>query len=103
LLKELRALISAALPDATERISWGMPTFDLNGKHAVFFAGFERHVGFYPLPGSLEAFKDELGSYKTARGSVQFPLDRPLPVDLVRRMVEFRAQEVLAGKTHRLG
>lgn len=97
MLQELRSVLIAAVPDAKERISWGMPTLDLNGKHLLFFAGYAHHVGFYPLPRAIEAFKEELKSYKTAKGSVQFPLDRPLPLDLVRRLVEFRVQEVLAG------
>jgi uncharacterized protein YdhG (YjbR/CyaY superfamily) len=96
MLEELRAILKAAVPEATERISWGMPTLDLNGKHLLFFAGYEHHVGFYPLPGAIEAFEQELKPYKTAKGSVQFPLDLPLPVDLVRRLAEFRVQEVYA-------
>jgi uncharacterized protein YdhG (YjbR/CyaY superfamily) len=97
MLEELRTVLKAAVPEATERISWGMPTLDLNGKHLLFFAGYARHVGFYPLPRAVEAFKEELKSYKTARGSVQFPLDRPLPVDLVTRLAEFRVREVYAN------
>jgi uncharacterized protein YdhG (YjbR/CyaY superfamily) len=96
MLQELSATIRATVPDATERISYGMPTFDLRGKHLVFFAGYAGHVGLYPLPRALEAFRDELSTYKTAKGTVQFPLDRPLPADLIRRMVEFRVQEVYA-------
>jgi uncharacterized protein YdhG (YjbR/CyaY superfamily) len=89
-LKELRALITAAAPDAVETISYAIPTFDLNGKHLVHFAGYARHVGLYPAPSGLEAFKEDLRPYKSGKGSVQFPLDRPLPTDLIRRIVEFR-------------
>ena len=96
MLRQLRKVIREIVPEATERISYRMPTFDLLGQHLVYFAGYERHVGFYPLPQAIESFKDELASYKTAKGSVQFPLDRPLPVDLVRRMVASRVQEVYA-------
>ena len=89
-LKQLRALITASAPDATETISYAIPTFDLNGRHLVHFAGYERHVGFYPTGSGIEAFKAELTPFKSAKGSVQFPIDQPLPTDLIRRMVEFR-------------
>jgi len=92
-LTEMRALIKASAPDATETISYAMPTFDLNGRHLVHFAGFKNHVGLYPIPSAIEAFKEELASYKTGKGSAQFPLGRPLPADLIRRMVEFRVEE----------
>ena len=92
-LKELRALIRAAAPDATETISYAMPTFDLNGKHLVHFAGFAHHVGLYPMPSGIEAFKDELEPYKNAKGSVQFPLGKPMPWDLIRRIVEYQVGE----------
>jgi uncharacterized protein YdhG (YjbR/CyaY superfamily) len=80
-------------PDATETISYAIPTFDLNGHHLVHFAGYERHVGFYPTGRGMDAFKDELTQYKSGKGSVQFPLGTPLPVDLIRRIVEFRVAE----------
>jgi uncharacterized protein YdhG (YjbR/CyaY superfamily) len=92
-LKELRALIRATAPDAIETISYAMPTFDLNGKHLVHFAGFKHHVGLYPMPSGIEAFRAELGPYKNAKGSVQFPLGKPMPWDLVRRIVEYRVRE----------
>jgi uncharacterized protein YdhG (YjbR/CyaY superfamily) len=92
-LAQLRALIKATAPGATESISYAIPTFDLNGRHLVHFAGYERHIGFYPIPSGIEAFKEELKPYKQGRGSVRFPLDRPLPVDLIRRIVEFRVRE----------
>ena len=92
-LAEMRQLIHATAPDATETISYAIPTFDLNGKHLVHFAGFQHHIGFYPIPSGMEAFKEELSSYKQGKGSVQFPLDQPLPRDLIRRIVEFRVAE----------
>jgi len=92
-LEELRALIRAAAPGATETISYAIPTFDLNGRHLVHFAGYARHVGFYPVPSGLEAFKEDLKPYKIGKGSVQFPLGQPLPTDLIRRIVEFRVEE----------
>ena len=92
-LRELHALIRATAPGATETISYAMPTFDLNGHHLVHFAGYARHIGFYPGPSGVEAFKEELKPYKGGKGSVQFPLDRPMPTDLIRRIVEFRVEE----------
>jgi len=89
-LEEIRAIVRAAAPDATETMSYAIPTFDLGGRHLVHFAGYGRHVGFYPTPEGIAAFKDELTAYRTAKGSVQFPLGEPLPTDLIRRMVAFR-------------
>lgn len=86
-------MIKASAPDATEAISYAIPTFDLNGKHLVHFAGYGKHVGFYPTGSGVEAFKEELAPYKRGKGSVQFPLGQPLPTDLIRRIVEFRVQE----------
>ena len=92
-LSEMRALIKAAAPGATECISYAIPTFDLNGRHLVHFAGYARHIGFYPIPSGMEAFKEDLKPYKQGKGSVQFPLEQPLPKDLIRRIVEFRVRE----------
>jgi uncharacterized protein YdhG (YjbR/CyaY superfamily) len=92
-LWEMRALIRDVAPEATETISYAIPTFDLNGHHLVHFAGFAKHVGFYPVPSGMEAFKEEFKPYKTGKGSVQFPLGQPLPTDLIRRIVEFRVAE----------
>ena len=92
-LREMRALLRASAPDATETISYAIPTFDLNGRHLVHFAGYERHIGFYPIPSGIEAFKDEFKPYKQGKGSIQFPLGQPLPKDLIRRVVEFRVAE----------
>ena len=94
-LEEMRALITTAAPDATETISYAIPTFDLNGHHLVHFAGYAKHIGFYPVPSGLEAFEEELKPYNRGKGSVQFPLGRPLPKDLIRRIVDFRVQENL--------
>ena len=91
-LAEVRALIKASAPGATEKISYGVPTFDLNG-NLVHFAGYKNHIGFYPGASGIAAFKEEIKIYKNAKGSVQFPLDQPMPMDLIRRMVEFRVQE----------
>jgi len=99
-LEEVRALIKTAAPDATETISYAIPTFDLNGRHLVHFAGYAKHIGFYPVPSGMEAFEEELRPYKKGKGSVRFPLDRPLPADLIRRIVEFRVDENLGRRTH---
>jgi len=83
-LQEIRKTIHESAPEATEAISYQMPTFILNG-NLVHFAAYEHHIGFYPIPTGMEAFKEELSHYKTGKGSVQFPLDQPLPLDLIRR------------------
>jgi uncharacterized protein YdhG (YjbR/CyaY superfamily) len=92
-LEEVRALIQASAPDATETISYAIPTFDLNGRHLVHFAGYAKHVGFYPIPSGMVVFKEELAPYKQGKGSAQFPLSQPMPTGLIRRIVEFRVNE----------
>lgn len=91
-LAELRETIRRAAPEATEKISYRMPTFDYLG-NLVHLAAFKSHIGFYPTPSGIEAFRDELQRYKHAKGSVQFPLTEPLPLDLVARIVQFRVEE----------
>ena len=91
-LRKLRATIRRAAPEATERIAYRIPTFHLNG-NLVHFAAFERHIGFYPGPSGIAAFRDALAKYKNAKGSVQFPHDEPLPLDLVAEIVKFRVDE----------
>ncbi len=93
MLEELRAIIKASAPGATETISYAIPTFDLNGHHLVSFAGYEKHIGLYPVPSAVDAFKEELTPYKSGKGSARFPLDQPLPTDLIRRIVKFRVEE----------
>lgn len=92
MLEEIRSLIHAAAPDATETISYAIPTFDLNG-HLVHFAGYARHIGFYPTGSGVEVFKEDLKPYKSGKGSVQFPLDQPLPADLITRIVKYRVDQ----------
>jgi len=99
-LQRIRAIIREEAPDAAETISYAIPTFDLLGKHLVHFAGYERHVGFYPAPTGMEAFKEDFALYKTGKGSVQFPLSEPLPEALIRRIVGFRVAEV-GGRSQR--
>jgi uncharacterized protein YdhG (YjbR/CyaY superfamily) len=91
-LKELRETIREAAPEASEKIAYGMPTFHHCG-NLVHFAAFKNHIGFYPTPSGIEAFKEELQPYKRAKGSVQFPLTEPLPLDIVVRMVKCRVLE----------
>ena len=95
LLEKMRGTIRHAAPTAKEAISYGIPTFKLNG-NLVHFAAFKSHIGFYPTPSAITAFKKELSAYKGAKGSVQFPFDRPLPLRLVTRMVKFRVKESLS-------
>ena len=92
LLETVRATIKAAAPGAAERISYGMPAFALHGP-LVYFAALKNHIGFYPTPSGIEAFKDETSMYKSTKGALQFPLNQPLPLDLIRRIVEFRVAE----------
>jgi len=98
ILQKMRQTIRKAAPLAEEAISYQMPTFKLNGRNLVHFAGYKHHVGFYPVPSGIDAFEKELSPYKQGKGSVQFPLDRPVPYDLVRRIVIFRMKENLARK-----
>jgi uncharacterized protein YdhG (YjbR/CyaY superfamily) len=94
ILEKIRATIREAAPGAEEAIKYRMPTFVLNG-NLVHFAAFKNHIGLYPTPTGIEAFQGELSPYKSGRGSVQFPLDQPIPYDLIRRIVEFRVKESL--------
>ncbi len=91
-LNEIRATIKAAAPEATERIAYGMPTFFLNG-NLIHFAAHKNHIGFYPTPSGIEKFKKELSKYEGAKGSVQFPLDKPMPLQLISKIVKFRVEE----------
>lgn len=101
LLQDVRATIRAAAPEAAETISYSMPTFDLNGRHLVHFAAFKNHIGLYPTPSGIEAFEEELRPYKSGKGSLQLPMDRPLPLDLVSRIVRFRVLEITRNAAKR--
>jgi uncharacterized protein YdhG (YjbR/CyaY superfamily) len=92
ILTRIRAVVKDAAPQAVEKLSYQMPYYALNGR-LVYFAAFKHHIGFYPMASGIEAFKDELSAYKGAKGSVQFPLDRPIPYDLIRKIVLFRVAE----------
>ena len=93
ILEQIRATIKKVAPEAAETISYAMPTFTLNKAPLVYFAAFKSHVGFYALPSGNEAFKAKLAAYKTGKGSIQFPLDKPMPFDLIAEIVQYRVQE----------
>ncbi len=95
-LQQLRKIIHTVAPDANEKISYGIPTFYLHG-NLVHFAAYRNHIGFYPSSSGVLAFAQELTSYKTSRGTVQFPLGQPLPVELIKKIVAFRVTENLAA------
>lgn len=92
-LEQIRATIRKAAPDATETISYAIPTFTQPGGHLVHFAAFKNHIGFYATPTGHEAFAKELSGYKQGKGSVQFPLDEPMPLDLITKIVQFRVKQ----------
>jgi len=94
ILEKVRVTIQKAAPDAKEKISYSMPAFDQNGI-VVYFAAFKNHIGLYALPSGHEAFKEEFSKYKSGKGSVQFPLDQPMPYDLITKIVKFRVKENL--------
>lgn len=100
-LQEMKAIIKENAPEAEETISYAIPTFKLNGKALVHFAGFKNHIGFYALPTGHEAFKKEFSVYKTGKGSVQFPLDKELPAELITRVVRFRIQELAENQKNK--
>lgn len=95
ILQKIRAIIREEAPEAQETINYGIPTFTLHG-NLVHFSAFKKHIGFYPAPSGIEKFKDELAPYAGAKGSVQFPLDQPIPYELIRKIVAFRVEENLA-------
>ncbi len=93
-LEVVRQLIRAEAPQSEESVSYGMPAYKLNGKPLVYFGGFKNHLGFYATPNGHEAFAKEFASYKQGKGSVQFPNDQPLPIDLMKRVVEYRKAQI---------
>ena len=95
ILEKMRATIRSAAPEAEETISYRMPAFKQNGI-LVFFAAWEKHIGFYPTATPIPAFKKELAPYKISKGAIQFPIDKPIPVDLVKRIVAFKVKENMA-------
>ena len=93
ILEKVRQAIHKAAPEAAETMSYAIPTFDLNGKHVVFFAGWKHHISLYPLPAGDEAFQQAIAHYKRAKGSIQFPLNKPIPYDLVEQIVTLLIEE----------
>jgi len=94
-LEQIRTTVKKAAPDAEETISYAMPAFTLKGRYLLYFAGYKNHIGLYPAPAGNEAFKKELSVYKRGKGTVQFPLDKPLPLSLVTKIVKLRVKENL--------
>ncbi len=98
ILEAVREAIRESAPESEEKISYGIPTFDLNGRHLVHFAVYKNHVGFYPTSSGIRAFKKELASFKTSKGTVQFPITEPIPFDLIKEIVKYRVKENLSEK-----
>ena len=96
ILEKIRTTIRKAAPDAEETISYLMPTFNLNGKYLVYFAAYKKHIGFYGAPRVNPEFDEDLSVYQTGKGTLQFPLDKPIPFDLITKIVKFRVKENLA-------
>jgi uncharacterized protein YdhG (YjbR/CyaY superfamily) len=95
LLEHVRATIQQAAPDAQETISYNMPTFTLNGHYLVYFAAYKKHIGLYPVPLGDTQFNAELAAYTAGKGTARFPFDKPIPLDLISKIVQFRVQENL--------
>lgn len=93
ILRQMRELIKTVAPDVTEGISYGMPAYKTDGKPLVYFAAYKNHIGFYAIPTGHKKFEKELAEYKHGKGSVQFPIDTPIPYELIKRMVKFRLSE----------
>ncbi len=100
ILQQIRTIIRTSAPDALESISYGMPGYKTNGKPLVYFAGYKKHIGFYATPTGHEHFSQELSQYKQGKGSVQFPINKPIPYDLIQRIVLFRINENLIKSPH---
>ncbi len=96
-LEQIRETIQQAAPEAKEAVRYGMPTFVLNG-NLVHFAAYKNHIGFYPAPSGIDAYLDELAVYRTGKGTIQFPIDQPIPFNLVKKVVEFRVNENLGKR-----
>ena len=92
-LEKVRQSLQKAAPETVETMSYGIPTFNLNGKHLVFFAGWKHHISLYPIPAGDEAFQQELSHYKRAKGTIQLPLNKPIPYDFVEKMVTLLMRE----------
>ena len=98
-LQKIRTLIHEVAPEVTETISYQMPAFILNGKPLVYFAVFKKHIGFYPTPAGVDEFKEELSVYKQGKGSVQFPFNKPVPFNLIEKIVQFRKSNIIHNQS----
>lgn len=96
ILEKFRHVIKESAPEAQETISYRMPAFKLKGRNLVFFAAFKNHIGYFPTPSAIEAFKGDLSPYETSKGTIRFPLDKPIPYELVKKIAKFRVTEVLS-------
>lgn len=94
ILQEIRRTIADEVPEAVEAIAYGIPTFKVRGKNLVHFGAYKNHIGFYPTPSGLEAFAEQLAPYASGKGSAQFPLNQPMPLDLIRAIVQFRLTQI---------
>jgi uncharacterized protein YdhG (YjbR/CyaY superfamily) len=101
-LQKIRSIVKQAAPDAKEKISYQMPTFDLYG-NLVHFAAYKNHIGFYPTPSGITTFDEELAQYKKAKGSAQFPLNKPIPYELITKIIEFRVIENIRKAEDKVG
>jgi uncharacterized protein YdhG (YjbR/CyaY superfamily) len=99
ILEQVRAIIKNAAPDAEETISYAIPTFTMNKTYLVYFAGYKNHISLYPSPAGNEAFEKEIAGYRSGKGTVQFPLDKPLPINLITKIVKYRIKENLKKNT----
>jgi len=95
ILEEIRATIKAAAPDAKEKISYQIAAFELNGKNLIYFAGWKKHISLYPIPSGDEAFEKKISKYVAGKGTLKFPLDKPLPLKLISRIVKYRVADNL--------
>ena len=95
IMEELRATIKAAAPEAGEKISYGIPTFTLNGKYLIYFAGWKNHTSLYPIPTGSEAFNKQVSKYVEGKGTLKFPIDKPLPLKLITKIVKLKVAENL--------
>jgi uncharacterized protein YdhG (YjbR/CyaY superfamily) len=95
ILKDIRMVIRKAAPDASEKISYQIPTFTLQGSYLIYFAAYKKHIGLYPAPRGVKEFTKELTAYEGGKGTVRFPIDKPIPFGLIQRIVKFRRREAL--------
>lgn len=101
MLQQIRATIKSAAPSAEETISYAIPAFNVNDSYLVYMAGYKNHISLYPAPSGDEAFEKEMAAYRAGKGTVQFPLDKPLPLNLIKKIVKYRLKENMAKQKSR--